>query len=152
MVTTASLLEEPIGSAYIGLLSYGVAMRGSASLVWRHQLDFDDAAQAVKAALLPTRIEEFETATWPGTVLLEGTATLLRFHLVPESVRVLAEAQRLFAWLAPSRPEDLALYTLAGDPWLVSIAHERDALIFTDQVDAKDLRDRVGVSLSEDAG
>jgi hypothetical protein len=49
------------------------------------------------------------------------------------SMAVLAAASRLFAWVGPSRPEDLAFWTPTGHPWLGSIAHERDGFLYADR-------------------
>jgi hypothetical protein len=43
---------------------------------------------------------------------------------------VLIEASEgLFSWTQPELPEDLCLFRKDGEPWLVTIAHEKDGYL-----------------------
>jgi hypothetical protein len=67
---------------------------------------------------------------WPGTELLGGEPALVRYYRLNErTLEVLLEAPGLYSWVAPDRPEDLALYHRGGGLWLGSVAHERDAFL-----------------------
>jgi hypothetical protein len=56
---------------------------------------------------------------------------VLRYRYAPEVARVLAESvDGLYDWVAPL-PEDLCLLS-DGQPWLTSIAHERDGFVDND--------------------
>jgi hypothetical protein len=66
--------------------------------------------------------------------LREQTTELSSYALTEECgavISVLAEC--LYAWMQPALPEDLCLVREDGDPWLVSIAHEREGYLFSDR-------------------
>ena len=134
------ILSEPSGPVYGALLAFAEQRSSLFSLVWRRQLAFDASADALAASLRPHLDNERETSEWPGTELLGHTAIVRRYRFSPESTRVLASAERLYAWLAPDRPEDLAFYTNEGRCWLGSIAHERDAYVDLDPAELELLR------------
>jgi hypothetical protein len=134
-----ALSSEPVGATYRALLAFAEGRSGRFSLVWRHQLSFDASAAAIERRLRPFLIDETETAEWPGTTLIGHSAILRSYRLTAESVRELATAGRLFAWEAPSRPEDLAFYDPDGRCWLASIAHEREAFVTLDAAGLKEL-------------
>ncbi len=64
---------------------------------------------------------------WPGTRLIGHLATVSFFRVRAESIRVLSSVSRLYAWLAPDHPEDLAFYRSDGSCCFASISHEKDS-------------------------
>jgi len=56
-------------------------------------------------------------------------ATIYRFRLCNESAQLLKAVDSLYAWQHPEFPEDLCLLRPDGTPWLVTIAHEKDAFL-----------------------
>jgi hypothetical protein len=75
-------------------------------------------------------LSDAESSEWPGTKLLRGTARLLRYSLLADSGSILARlVSGLYDWRQPSMPEDLCLIRQSGEPWLVTISHERDAYL-----------------------
>lgn len=129
-----TIAVEPVGATYVALIRFAEAEGSTFSLVWRHQLRFDPAAHEVAEALRPSTISQQVTDEWPGTRLL-GHAAVVRFYQMSPAARgVLEAAHGLYRWMAPHRPEDLAFYTTAGQCWLGSIAHERDAFVDADAV------------------
>lgn len=69
--------------------------------------------------------------SWPGTVLLDGTARCLRYLCTPRSRDIILSAtDSLFSWLQPQLPEDLSLFRRDGSVLLESIAHERLASVY----------------------
>jgi hypothetical protein len=54
-----------------------------------------------------------------------GTATLHRFRAKHQVEPLLERVGRLYGWVAPDYPEDLAFYNADGSVWLGSCAHER---------------------------
>jgi hypothetical protein len=68
---------------------------------------------------------------WPGTTLYEGeTALVDEYSLTWDSAEVLADAaDRLYAWVQPTLPEDLSILRSDGEAWLVSIGHEKEAFL-----------------------
>ena len=92
-----------------------------------------------RTSLLPEQVfehlrpwirEQREASEWPGTKLYGHTARLTFFAFNEESVTVLKEsAVSLYQWQQPALPEDLCLLRPGDEPWLVSIAHERDSYL-----------------------
>ncbi len=91
----------------------------------------------------PFLVEERFTDKWPGTQLLGNQAAVRACKLAPAVMDVLLSSERLYAWIAPDLPEDLALYTSSGDCWLGLIAHERDSFVGPKCVDLAELREAV---------
>ena len=131
--------NESVGPTYVALIRFAAEQRSTFSLVWRRQLDFDANAKQLERALRSSLIRQETTDTWPGTELIGHVAVVRLYTLSPAAQRVLESALRLYAWLAPSRPEDLAFYTPSGRCWLASIAHERHAFIDPHTVDVRQL-------------
>lgn len=84
--------------------------------------------------LTPYLISREEGLHWPGTD--SGVpATLHYFRFCPESALLLKKAvSGLYGWENPGRPEgglpeDLCLFRTTGQPFLVSISHERTAFL-----------------------
>jgi len=124
------LLAEPTSAAYIALLTVGRGACERFSLVQQPQLSFSPEADRVTGSLRPFLIVEREASEWPGTRLLSHTACVRDYRMTHDSAKVLiAEAEGLYGWRAPDRPEDLVLWRDPEEPWLVSISHERDGYL-----------------------
>ena len=122
--------EEPKGDTYRRLLVSSLEYCNVFLLVDRGYPEFDESAKGLLERLQPFLIGRTEESEWPGTKLLNSTATVHRFRLTPESVTVLGDAtDRLYSWEQPELPEDLSLIRFDGSPWLVTIAHERDSYL-----------------------
>jgi hypothetical protein len=123
---------EPADRAYDDLLGLALNECATFSLITRPGLALEPSAHAVLEALEPFLIERLSVTTWPGTDLLGSNATLHRFQANSAAFEPLRGPGRLYAWLAPQYPEDLAFYTSEGGVWLGSCAHE--AFAFLDAV------------------
>jgi hypothetical protein len=124
------LLREPTGDVYRHLWKASADYCDVLLLVIRHTIKVNESAQAVIERLEPFLISQAESAEWPGTRLLDDTATVYRFELSSETISVLGEAtDALFSWSQPEMPEDPCLIRFDGEPWLVTIAHEQDAYL-----------------------
>lgn len=135
--------SEPTGATYRALLEFAQQSSKTLSLTWRKQLTFDATANEIKRDLQPFLDVQHETDTWPATTLIGHTAMVRFYRLCPDTLQILTAAERLYAWLAPSRPEDLAFYSPAGRWWLASIAHERQSFVDADAVDVAALMSAV---------
>jgi hypothetical protein len=122
--------------------------------VQRKGCGFDPEAEAILVDLSPALRQEREVSEWPGTRLLMGTALLREYELTERTRDALSRAVRgLYGWCQPARPEDLILWRADGEPWLVSIAHERDGYFWLTPSEALDLVSRLpalGSLLKED--
>jgi hypothetical protein len=139
MTKLISILEEPKAETYLHLLQFAMRQNSLFSLVWRDQVEFVESAIAVEKALRSGLVKESQTDHWPGTQLLGHVATVRLYRLSLPALSVLAEAKNLYAWVAPDRPEDLAFYLWEDNPWLGSVAHERDAFLYPNSIDLEEL-------------
>jgi hypothetical protein len=140
MLDLVTILEEPRAETYVALLQFALRQNSLFSLVWRDQLDFAQSARGIADALRPALVSTRRTDQWPGTQLLGHFATVCVYRMSRAALGTLVSADGLYAWLAPKRPEDLAFYLSEDVPWLGSIAHERDAFIYSRTVDLQELR------------
>jgi len=124
------ILEEPTGDVFRRLLEYGAKCCSHILLVSRPTLSFGANAHQTLTALEPHLEWMKELSSWPGTVLFGQTASVRCYRLNPDVVRTVGGAAiGLYDWRQPNLPEDLSLVRADGRPWLVSIAHERDAYL-----------------------
>lgn len=143
MTDVVTIIEEPKAETYLSLLEFALSQGCLFSLVWRDQLEFSPSAVVLADELRADLISEKRTEEWPGTQLLGHLATLRMFRLSTRSLQPLARAGCLYAWEAPERPEDLALYNGDGKCWLGSIAHERDSFVYPEAIDVTALASNV---------
>jgi hypothetical protein len=139
-----SLTAEPCGATYRALLDFAVPVCSRALLVEREGMDFAESAVEVVHHLHPYLISEEARSSWPGTCLFGHTATVRTYAysaIVAELLK--AAASCLFEWQQPTRPEDLCLLRDAGTPWLVTIAHERDAYFVLEEGEVSQLQNGV---------
>lgn len=138
-----SLGREPRDKNYRDLLEF-CASRAPAALLVVREVDWLDEA----AIHLLERLRLFQTAVqerseWPGTRLLNDTATVYQYVVQTELVTVLQSvAHGLYDWRQPQRPEDLCFVRATGTPLLVSIAHEHDGYLDLDGPDEELLRSK----------
>ena len=153
MADLVTIVKEPKGKTYVALLHFALRHHSLFSLVWRDQLAFFPSAAACAETLQPDLVNERRTDEWPGTQLLGHLATVRLYRMSPSALSTLAEAGGLYAWAAPERPEDLAFYVGEGNPWLGSIAHERDSFVYPHAVSLQELATKVqGLSLTVSQG
>lgn len=151
MTSLVRIVEEPKGPMYEALLRFALRHDCLFSLVWRDQSAFAVSAAAIAKNLRPALVRQTRTDEWPGTTLIGHFAIVRLYRLTATTLSMLAPADRLYAWIAPDRPEDLALYTSDGAPWLASVAHERNAFVYPDSVDLRRLAaDVAGLRLVSD--
>lgn len=145
----AAIAKEPAGSVYRALLDFALGNGSLFSLTWRDRTAYGPEAEAIGIALNPDLVAESRTDRWPGTRLLQPEAVVRIYRMSSHSRDLLANAERLFAWDAPSRPEDLAFYTPGRDPWLGSIAHDADSFLYPDAVRVHEVVAQVGLSIDQ---
>jgi hypothetical protein len=123
-----TLTREPRADLYRAILGEALRRCDRVSLVQRSEGGLDASATRLLAELAPHLRQEQRVSAWPGTTLLGGQATLREYELVEATAAILARAaEGLYDWCQPSRPEDPVFWRPSGGPWLVTIAHERDA-------------------------
>jgi hypothetical protein len=117
--------EEPKNDAYRQLVDLATSFCSEFILVIRHQMGIGEKGKLVLQELSPYLKEAKEQESWPGTKLLNHTATVSYYYLNNKSGNVLKKyVSGLYSWLQPDVPEDLCFFKSQGNPWLISIAHE----------------------------
>jgi len=126
--TIFTLSIEPTGMEYRAILDACIRHCSAGLLVERPSLGMSEQGKLVIEKIRPWIREEKHCSEWPGTKLYGHTALVRVFAFDRDSARVLQDsADSLYQWQQPALPEDLCLLRPDGDPWLVSISHERDA-------------------------
>jgi hypothetical protein len=123
--------REPVGAAYRELLDAACHQCSYALLVVRESYPGVERTARALADLSQWLVSRELRSDWPGTILEDEKAAVYRYRLDVELVERLATlSQGLYDWVHPELPEDLCLLREGLDPWLVSVSHEREAVIF----------------------
>lgn len=125
-----TLTNEPTGTVYQQLIETSLHFCTTALVVVRPELELSLRGVSVIRNLEPFLIGKSALTEWPGTLLYRGFAWVSRYNLVSSCARVLEEStDSLYSWRQPDLPEDICLLRPNGDPWLVTISHERDSYL-----------------------
>ena len=147
------IVAEPKGQTYTNLLNFAAARCESFSLVWRDQFKFEHSAYEIKHALKPFLVSNVRTDEWLGTKLIGHEAIVRSYRVSDESVKLLCVPGRLYAWLRPKLPEDLAFYSSGNLGWLASISHEDRAWFLDESLLAEEIYAHVpGIRIREHKG
>jgi hypothetical protein len=129
-VTRRSIVGEPSQEGYAAFIHYMARWAGTVRLVVRSGLGLSDRGADALRAMHPSLIEQSEASDWPGTRLLDATASIYTFAADELVVGVLIRgADRLYEWQQPQLPEDLGFDRPDGSVLLVTISHEHDGYI-----------------------
>ena len=120
-------LNELSGKIYHQLINYGLNYCDKFLLVIRHSLPLSHHAEHVLDELNLFLMEQRNCSEWPGTILINDTAMVQKYHLNQDSIMIIKTySEKISDWKQPNLPEDLCLLRDDGTPWLVSIVHEGD--------------------------
>jgi hypothetical protein len=134
-----TVTKEPAGPVYASLLAEAERFSTWAVLVVRREDWLNEEARGVLTLLKPHLLAAQRTREWPGTKLSSDTAWVYIYDVCEAFVdRIKSVSDRLYQWRHPDRPEDLIFLRSDRTPWLVSIAHERDAYFELDESEVKD--------------
>ena len=112
------------GFAYQQLLNWALEECDSFSLVTRKGFESPQENE-IYEKLKQHIIEESKTNEWPGTKVYGPPEHTIRFYkLNRKSIKILSNANSIYSWLSPDKPEDLAFYKTNKQLWLGSVAHE----------------------------
>jgi hypothetical protein len=124
---------EPSGSPYDELLRFCWRESQKGSLVVQEELGRSPNLENFLYQLRPAIVQQQTVEQWPGTRLVDGLAELYVFTTDKGALDLaLTSSSRLFEWLQPHLPEDLAFYRSDGSVLMESISHERAARLFLD--------------------
>jgi hypothetical protein len=125
-----TFINEPNGKTYTNLIRYSLKFCSSFLLILRPSVLIESSGLKIINELQPYLIKKSVESEWPGTKLLGNDAVVYNFKLNSETVEFLTYiTSSLYSWLQPNLPEDLCLLTDEGDPWLVTISHEKDGYL-----------------------
>jgi len=143
-----TIAEEPAGDAYAALLRFALGHCNAGILVLRNATEIGPAAAGILKRIGRSIISKEEAAQWPGTRLIDHTATVCRFEYNDIVCDALTKAtDHLYGWMEPELPEDLCLIRPDGRPWLVCISHEHDGYLDLDPGEYKALITNVWLRL-----
>jgi len=135
-----TLLNEPRGTEYVELLRTLSRYCQYALLVVRRDLPLSSYGHETLRELEQDIMMKEERQEWPGTRLLNDSATVYLMRLTANSLGVLCNrASRLYEWEQPFLPEDLCLMRSVSEPMLVSISHEKDAYLLLSEDEKRTL-------------
>jgi len=124
------IAEEPRGEVYHKLIDISLSFCDTGVLVVRDTIRLGETGAQVLEALRAFVRSQSRKSSWPGTVLEGNLATVYRFRLCEDSIRILKDCvDSLYDWQQPDLPEDLCLIRPDESPWLVSTAHEGDSYL-----------------------
>ncbi len=130
MTITVDLVKEPAGDTYRRLVTWCASRSARVLVVLRSNVRLTALGESFLQTLGPYRVSVAESREWPGTKLLEGTATILTYDNTPAVLEaLLTSSDHLYGWVHPSLPEDLSFLRLDGSPLLTTVAHERDGYL-----------------------
>lgn len=110
------------------LLEYLFRISTHFAVIVRPELTLSPEALRFLNDLEPFQISLDIVKEWPGTILFDQEAKLIKYGLNSDSKRILLNKNvTLFDWVQPQLPEDLSFYLEDGQICLTNIAHEKDA-------------------------
>lgn len=122
-------MDDITGSAYERFIDYALAHTDAFMFVGCNYYNSRIYKTHVKPfikELQPYAIKRRHDPQWPGTVQA-GTdryqRTIYFYRSDPNAAAVLKSAGRIFGWVYPYYPEDLAFFR-QGYCWMASVAHE----------------------------
>lgn len=118
------------GRSFEQLLDLAASIGGRGLIVMRHGEEVHPSASQVAQQLQEYGSVNTNASEWPGTILIDDTATVINFAVNTHSLCVVAAASSsLLSWQHPQLPEDLCFLRPSGQAWLTTIAHEGDAFL-----------------------
>jgi hypothetical protein len=138
------IAREPRGECYVKLLDLCAEHCSKFLLVVQDGVELAEEGKVLLNELAVFLLREKRGYEWPGTGFkddatraryralfpAERAPTILTYSLGEDSKRRLQSAVTgLYDWQQPQRPEDLCLLREDESPFLVSVAHEREAYI-----------------------
>lgn len=154
MLLRYRIAQEPQGDVYRRLISVAKRECSSFLLVVHPDPPLSYRGQELMQRLGPPHRAIEDATEWPGTKYLgKHPPTVYEWLLSDDTTAVLLEAtDRLYGWLQPSLPEDLAMLREDGEAWLTTTSHENEALLVLSEDAAQSLIAEIGdLSLESEA-
>jgi hypothetical protein len=91
------------------------------------------------ARLQPFSLGISMSKSWPGGGSLIQECEIFRFVYCQDTIKILSVEDDFFSWQHPRLPEDLCLFRPNGEPWLITIAHEKIVQVLVSEHEAREL-------------
>lgn len=133
-MTEYAIRTDVKGQLYESLISYLCCCASQFQIVVRHDCALDALMSngvELLADLSPYSLGSSEEESWPGTQLLDGSATIHRFRVTELAIPILLRPKSLFNWCQPEFPEDPAFFRADSSLVLTTISHEHYAFLQT---------------------
>ena len=149
-----NIIEEPIGKIYSKLLNQSLQYCDAFLFVVRPSMPQSESLKKIIEDLQSHIVNKEDKSEWPGTKLINNTATIYKFKLNHETVDFLtSKTHNLYSWLQPDLPEDLCLLRADKNPWLVTISHEKDGYLLLSMQEKENLVKAIpGLALAGNTG
>jgi hypothetical protein len=136
-----SFTTEPKGDLYKRLLDYSLNDCQYFQLIIRPDWPLSEKAKSVAEELNSFLVKKEQVSEWPGTIMFGGSpVTLLQYVLNPQSLRILKRlTPGLYHYLYPNFFEDLSILRPDGEPWLISVAHEKEGWMILSEIEFQNI-------------
>lgn len=134
------IIVEPCDVSYSELITTAFRECATFSLVSRPGVPMSEGGVDTLRKLAPFLVDQLSSSEWPGTVLLGHTAVVRHYETHLDAMPSVLRVGRLYAWVAPSFPEDIAFYTSDRTVWLGSSSHEAFAFFGEGAAPLEELR------------
>jgi hypothetical protein len=123
-----NLVRQPRRNLYRSIVDYAASQCDTALLVVYQNICLAPTASKVLSELEPYLKERSMLSEWPGTRCWDSQEEVFKYTLTNTCAEILKRSSNgLYRWRQPALPEDLCFLRADGQPWLVSITHEKDA-------------------------
>lgn len=120
------IVSEPRGEAYVQLLHLLKPFASAVLFVIRHGIPLSIDATLFLKKIAKYLIRHEEQSSWPGTVLIGHTASVLTYKYESEVIsEILSYSSGLYDWRQPELPEDLCLLREGEKELLTTVSHEK---------------------------
>ena len=136
---TYDVLKEPKGKDYHTLIDMACARSDAIMLIYQNYHEYKKMS-AMRDQLKPYCLISRETKRWPVTQTWDtrNTYTMELYAITDEVNAFLHKLNRLYAWLPPPYPMDIAFFR-NGVCWFASSAHEGFAWVIWEDESSIDL-------------
>lgn len=133
---------HPVGKTdrliYEELLTFLIGKAEYFSLTLQLVNTIDVGGRNVINELVPYKITETISQQWPGTIIFDSEAVILKYRFSNVTRSILRKySSSIFDWVQPLLPEDICFYRSDNSVILDNIAHEKSAMLYLTEDEVK---------------